>query len=276
MPYPVFLTPYSLPRIPFLSSKLVSMSTSTTHPTRAQIQPLLDEFVQAMRRLYGWRLSRIILFGSFARGEAHAESDVDLLVLLHEEEIDFFREVDHLIEATHPLDLKYLRVVSAFPATEQGYRQRTQLLYYHVAEDGQTLYDMQEHIPKLIEKADQNLLDASFLMTEQQSHASSVSRAYYAMFYVGQALLLTERVITQSHDGLANQLGEHLIKPGKLPGTASKLLKQVFTQRQISDYEIIAEVSRETAETVLAQASEFCELGKAYLRKQGFLPDEAA
>jgi len=246
------------------------MSTSVSHPTRAHIQPLLDDFVQAMRRLYGWRLSRIILFGSFARGEAHAESDVDLLVLLHEEEIDFFHEVDRLIEATHPLDLAYLRVVSAFPATEKGYQQRTQLLYYNVAKEGQTLYDMQEHIPKLIERADQNLLDASFLLTEQESYASSVSRAYYAMFYVGQALLLTERVVTKSHSGLANQLGEHLIKPGKLPGTVSKLLKQVFTQRQISDYEIVAEVSRETAETVLSQARAFCELGKSYLRTHRF------
>ena len=252
------------------------MSTSVSHPTRLDIQPLLDDFVQAMRRLYGQRLSRIILFGSFARGEAHAESDVDVLVLLWEEEIDFFHEVDQLVEATHPLDLKHLRVVSAFPATETGYQQRTQLLYYHVAEEGQTLYDMQEHIPKLVEKADQNIGDASFLMNEQESYASSVSRAYYAMFYTGQALLLTERVITKSHSGLANQLGEYLIKPGKLPTAASKLLKQVFTQRQISDYEIVTDVSRETAETVLAQATEFCAMGKAYLHEQGFLPDEAA
>jgi uncharacterized protein (UPF0332 family)/predicted nucleotidyltransferase len=252
------------------------MSAPATHPTRLDIQPLLDDFVQAMRRLYGRRLSRIILFGSFARGEAHAESDVDLLVLLHDEEIEFFGEVDQLIEATHPLDLAYLRVVSAFPATEQGYQQRTQLVYYNIAEEGQTLYDMQEHIPNLIKRADQNMLDASFLLTEQKSYASSVSRAYYAMFYIGQALLLTERVITKSHSGLANQLGEHLVKPNKLPTAASKLLKQVFIQRQISDYEIITDVSRETAETVLDQASEFCELGKAYLREQGFLPTDAA
>jgi predicted nucleotidyltransferase len=35
-----------------------------------------------LRRLYGDRLRRVILFGSWARGDAHPESDVDLLVVL--------------------------------------------------------------------------------------------------------------------------------------------------------------------------------------------------
>jgi predicted nucleotidyltransferase len=35
-----------------------------------------------LRRLYGGRLRRVLLFGSWARGDAHPESDVDLLVVL--------------------------------------------------------------------------------------------------------------------------------------------------------------------------------------------------
>jgi predicted nucleotidyltransferase len=35
-----------------------------------------------LRRLYGGRLSNVILFGSWARGDAHPESDIDLLVVL--------------------------------------------------------------------------------------------------------------------------------------------------------------------------------------------------
>lgn len=35
-----------------------------------------------LRRLYGDRLQRVLLFGSWARGDAHPESDIDLLVVL--------------------------------------------------------------------------------------------------------------------------------------------------------------------------------------------------
>ena len=35
-----------------------------------------------LRALYGVRLRRILLFGSWARGDAHPESDIDLLVVL--------------------------------------------------------------------------------------------------------------------------------------------------------------------------------------------------
>jgi hypothetical protein len=35
-----------------------------------------------LRTLYGVRLRRILLFGSWARGDAHPESDIDLLVVL--------------------------------------------------------------------------------------------------------------------------------------------------------------------------------------------------
>src|SRR5436189_1832808 len=40
------------------------------------------EVGQDLRGLYGDRLNRVLLFGSWARGDAHPESDIDLLVVL--------------------------------------------------------------------------------------------------------------------------------------------------------------------------------------------------
>jgi predicted nucleotidyltransferase len=42
-----------------------------------------------LRELYGERLREVLLFGSWARGDAHPESDVDLLVVLDEVESSF-------------------------------------------------------------------------------------------------------------------------------------------------------------------------------------------
>ncbi|HEY6213473.1 MAG TPA: nucleotidyltransferase domain-containing protein [Vicinamibacterales bacterium] len=53
---------------------------------RLHVPPLvkehLDAFVGGLRSRFGARLRSVRLFGSYARGEAHEESDVDCLVLL--------------------------------------------------------------------------------------------------------------------------------------------------------------------------------------------------
>jgi len=249
------------------------MSTSTTHPTRAQIQPLLDEFVQAMRRLYGRRLSRIILFGSFARGEAHAESDVDLLVLLHEEAVDVFAEQDRMRPEVMALTLKHERLVSAFPGTETGFVQRSKLIYYAIAEDGRTLFPMQEHIPALIKRSDETISDAQLLFDAGQGYASVISRAYYAIFYLAEALLISEGISVKSHRGLLNQLGKYFIKPEKIPAKCNEVFQRAFDRRMVSDYEFEPDITRETAQEVLEDASYFRTVGKTYLVANGFLAD---
>jgi predicted nucleotidyltransferase len=43
---------------------------------------LLNETLSTLRSIYGERLAKIILYGSYARGEQTPESDIDLLVVL--------------------------------------------------------------------------------------------------------------------------------------------------------------------------------------------------
>ena len=39
------------------------------------------QYIAEARNIYGLCLQKIILFGSYARGDYHAESDVDLMIL---------------------------------------------------------------------------------------------------------------------------------------------------------------------------------------------------
>ncbi len=54
---------------------------------RPRPSPLEDRalaaFVGAVRERFGSRVAAVVLFGSRARGEGHAESDLDVLVLVH-------------------------------------------------------------------------------------------------------------------------------------------------------------------------------------------------
>ena len=47
----------------------------------ADVKPLLDTYLAAVRAELGARLSAVALYGSVARGEAHASSDIDLFVI---------------------------------------------------------------------------------------------------------------------------------------------------------------------------------------------------
>lgn len=46
------------------------------------LKPALDAYAARLRHIFGERLREIRLFGSYARGEANEDSDVDVLVLV--------------------------------------------------------------------------------------------------------------------------------------------------------------------------------------------------
>ncbi len=62
----------------------------------AAVRSTLDAFATGLRGRFGARLHSIRLFGSYARGEATEESDVDCLVLLDRAQRDDDRAVTDL------------------------------------------------------------------------------------------------------------------------------------------------------------------------------------
>jgi uncharacterized protein (UPF0332 family) len=53
---------------------------------------------------------------------------------------------------------------------------------------------MNELIPVLMQKSERIFDDATYLFADRKSYDSAVSRAYYALFYGAQAVLLTKDV----------------------------------------------------------------------------------
>jgi len=47
-----------------------------------RIKPMLEAFKIELKKIYAENMKQTILFGSYARGNFHAESDIDLLVVL--------------------------------------------------------------------------------------------------------------------------------------------------------------------------------------------------
>ncbi len=63
-------------------------------------QEVLEQFIQQVKENHGAKIKKIILFGSYARGEATAESDIDVLIVGDV-------TLDELIAISFPLLLKY-------------------------------------------------------------------------------------------------------------------------------------------------------------------------
>ncbi len=93
-----------------------------------------------------------------------------------------------------------------------------------------------KEIESLIQRALKYLRSAEILLKEGD-YESSVSRAYYAMFYSAQAMLLTKNLSFSSHKGVISSFGEHFIKTGIFQKEMGRELNRAFEKRQIGDYE---------------------------------------
>ena len=100
------------------------------------IARLAREFAEGIRELYGERLDKVILFGSYARGEQHEESDVDFLVVLKGIEINGYHEIGLMSPFTFEMSLKYGLSVSAVPMSADKFGRNYSPLAKNIHTDG--------------------------------------------------------------------------------------------------------------------------------------------
>jgi predicted nucleotidyltransferase len=84
------------------------------------IKEILDEFRKKIENIYGNKLMDIILFGSWARGEATEKSDIDLLIIIKGKIIPG-KEIDRMIDIITEINLQYSILISVVPVSEEDY-----------------------------------------------------------------------------------------------------------------------------------------------------------
>ena len=107
-------------------------------PLTSTVSKALAELQHELHELYGDRLARTVLFGSHARGEARADSDVDVLVVL-QGPLNTYGEIKRLVPIAMGLWERYGLDVQLTPFSTERYADDRHPLVMNVRREGRTL-----------------------------------------------------------------------------------------------------------------------------------------
>lgn len=132
--------------------------------------------------------------------------------------------------------------------------------------------EKKEEIKAYIEKAKKFLNSAEVLLKEGD-YDSSVSRIYYAMYYMAKSVLLSKSIEAKTHTGIINRFGKFFIKTKIFSKEIGKSLSNAFEKRLIGDYEIFKEIEKVEVKLFLKKGKKFVRVITEYLKNKGLLLD---
>lgn len=100
------------------------------------IHQVANEYKASLQDLYGNELVELILFGSYARGDYHEESDLDFAVVLRNPNTRPASEIAKTSAIGSRLSLKYGLMLSSLPTSLQKKQTSMQGIYQEIRKDG--------------------------------------------------------------------------------------------------------------------------------------------
>lgn len=104
--------------------------------TMNSLQQITADFKQSMLDLYGDQLAQLILFGSYARGDHHAGSDIDVAVVLNIDQIERWREIERIAPVVVRLSDQYSCDLSPIVIEANRLKTSQNLFIRNVRQDG--------------------------------------------------------------------------------------------------------------------------------------------
>lgn len=123
---------------------------------------------------------------------------------------------------------------------------------------------MKEETSALLEKAKRSIRNAEKTMGDGDLDFAA-SRAYYAMFYVADALLGEKDMHFSKHSGVHGAFAQHFVKTGEFDAKFQRWLVSSFNQRMLGDYGTAPEFNEEDVQEIIEQAREFLQAAQTYL-----------
>jgi len=100
-----------------------------------KIKFLISRIKEHLTKMYGAGIKKVILYGSYVRGEATKDSDIDLLVLV-EESLDLFEVRESLSDLLFDILLDEGELVSVIVVPESLYENYNSPFMLNVRKEG--------------------------------------------------------------------------------------------------------------------------------------------
>lgn len=95
----------------------------------------------------------------------------------------------------------------------------------------------------------------------------AAGRAYYALFYIAEALLNEKGLQFKTHGDVIGAYGKEYAKTKLLDQKFHRWLRIGFDTRLISDYHVDTNIEAAIVSDMISQAREFLEAAQGYLKK---------
>jgi len=99
------------------------------------VQLALKELQEYLAKIYGKRLRGVYLYGSYARGDFQADSDIDILIAL-KGSVNPGREIDRIGDGVADICLEHNVLIATFPVSEEWLSTRKSPLFENVRREG--------------------------------------------------------------------------------------------------------------------------------------------
>jgi predicted nucleotidyltransferase len=108
-----------------------------------ELNTILSEVTESIKKLYGSKLKKIILYGSYAMGCQDEESDIDLMVLIDMDEPQLRNYDKKLNEIISDIGYRHLKVLSLIDMSYEKYNKWVDVVPYYknVKNQGVVVYE---------------------------------------------------------------------------------------------------------------------------------------
>lgn len=108
------------------------------------MQSLIEQYIAEIKKIYGTHLRKVILFGSYARGDFRSDSDVDIMILLDMSDVDLKAYSQQLSYMTYDFNLDNDLDIKPIAKSEEHFRKWVvnYPFYANINEEGVVLYEV--------------------------------------------------------------------------------------------------------------------------------------
>ena len=124
---------------------------------------------------------------------------------------------------------------------------------------------LREQLKAMIEKSKRSLRAAEEHHARGDADFAS-SKAYYAVFHLMQAALLTIGKTYSKHAGVISGFSEHFVKIGVFPATFGEAIQRLRRDREVGDYGYQLSLTSEEAARDVKSAGEIINFLLKYLQ----------